>query len=275
MCLFLLLLLLLAFLTKISCYSVSNLPNTKHNAIYFTGGGIFFWWQSGFGQYWNENCQNECNNIPLIGASAGSLTAALIACNVDFYDSLDFVLKQAERERLYDRKSLFLIWGKLIEEWLEYLLPDKLPLQAQENLYIALSPLNVLRVGSRVELVSNFNTKSDLKSALLASCHIPLFLNGKLYTKYKGHRYVDGSLWTFVTNNDERIRPLPRSLSDMDISYSDESIYKCDYEDDEKFAEIRNNMNFVSMASPDGLKEMMQCGYDYAKRQHEGGLLFP
>ena len=181
MCIFLLLLLLLAFLTKISCYSVSNLPNTKHNAIYFrgltkiscysvsnlpntkhnaiyfSGGGIFFWWQSGFGQYWNENCQNECNNIPLIGASAGSLTAALIACNVDFYDSLDFVLKQAERERLYDRKSLFLIWGKLIEEWLEYLLPDKLPLQAQENLYIALSPLNVLRVGSRVELVSNYH----------------------------------------------------------------------------------------------------------------------
>ena len=275
MYLFIIILILASLINSILCYSLPTPPITTHNGLYFKGGGIFFWWQSGFGKYLNENCNNEYNNIPLIGASAGSLTAALLACNIDFNDSLDFVLKQAENERLYERKTLFLIWGKLIENWLDYLLPDELPLQAQKNLYIALTPLNVLRTGSRVELVSNFNTKSDLKSALLASCHIPLFLNGKVYTKYKGHRYVDGSLWTFLSNDDERIRPLPTSLADMDVTYNDESIYKCDYTDDEEFQQIRNNMNFVSMATPNGLKEMMTCGYNYAKRQHESGLLFP
>ena len=80
-----------SLINSISCYSIPTSPIAKHNGLYFRGGGIFFWWQSGFGKYINENCKNECNNIPLIGASAGSLTAALLACNIDFDDSLNFV----------------------------------------------------------------------------------------------------------------------------------------------------------------------------------------
>lgn len=40
--------------------------------------------------------------------------------------------------------------------------------------------------------VSDFGDKSDLVRACLASIHVPFFLNGKLYSQFRGQSCIDG-----------------------------------------------------------------------------------
>ncbi len=39
---------------------------------------------------------------------------------------------------------------------------------------------------SHTQVISEFSTRDELMSALLASCHIPLLSDGNFFTQYKG-----------------------------------------------------------------------------------------
>ena len=234
--------------------------------LYFRGGGIYYYWQAGFCEYLQEKSLGL--GTPMVGASAGALSAAMLSCDCDFRDATDFVVDQADRYRIYERKSLAFIWGGLIDEWLNHVLPDEIPTRAKNDLHVTLTPM---RIWQRPKLVTEFENKHQLKRALMASVHIPFFLNGKLYTKFEGRRYMDGSLYSFVTNSN-RIRPLPYEL---DHTLNDKDIYYVDYNNDKDFLQRNADLNFVSMVSPEGLYSMMDYGYAYAKAEHERGALFP
>jgi hypothetical protein len=65
------------------------------------------------------------DDLQLGGASAGALTATLTAANVDFYEATDLALRMAKEAGIWDRKEgLQGIWGPLISDWLDELLPD-------------------------------------------------------------------------------------------------------------------------------------------------------
>ena len=108
------------------------------SAILFQGGGIYYYWQAGAGiiyciykyniiyifvyipylyakwntslyytvyiaRYLRDVLKEKANTIPCIGASAGSLTATLMLTGVDFQKATDYVVVQAEREKLFER----------------------------------------------------------------------------------------------------------------------------------------------------------------------------
>ncbi len=72
--------------------------------------------------------------------------------------------------------------------------------------------------GFKPTILNNFTSKADIVDACLCSCHIPLFMvpyslaqrvayslnrlfltqDTKLYNKYQGKRYLDGSFYPFV-----------------------------------------------------------------------------
>ena len=59
--------------------------------------------------------KKDIYDIPCIGASAGSLTASLMLTGVDFKKATDFVVEQAEREKLFEKPfglagTLFMIF---------------------------------------------------------------------------------------------------------------------------------------------------------------------
>jgi hypothetical protein len=44
-------------------------PPLNPSCVYFSGAGIYFWWQMGVAKYMKENCQPELfKDIPIIGA---------------------------------------------------------------------------------------------------------------------------------------------------------------------------------------------------------------
>lgn len=68
----------------------------------FPGGGILFWWQAGTIQGLREQCASfdEAN---FIGASAGSLAAALAASGVDMDDAFEHAITLSKRANLWER----------------------------------------------------------------------------------------------------------------------------------------------------------------------------
>ena len=66
----------------------------------------------------------DVSKVSMSGASAGALTATLTAADVDFYDATRLALKLAGEEDVWDRRGgLQVIWGPMIERWLDELLP--------------------------------------------------------------------------------------------------------------------------------------------------------
>jgi hypothetical protein len=176
-----------SFSRHLTVKAVRACQTKKAQGIYFRGGGIYYYWQAGACQYLRDHIDPvTLRDIPVVGASAGSLSATLLKCGVNFYDATAFVVEQAEREKVYEKGSLLGIWGGLVREWLNAMIPDQVEC-SDLNLHITLTPLNPLRP---TFLANDFHDKADLIEACMGSVHIPFFLDWKAYTKYRGRRYV-------------------------------------------------------------------------------------
>eukprot|EP00958_Prasinococcus_capsulatus_P005689 scaffold547_cov384-Prasinococcus_capsulatus_cf.AAC.47 len=89
------------------------------------------------------------------------------------------------------------VWGKLIRSWLDELLPDspRAIEQAKGKLHILVlvQKYPVPIVGLKRECFSEYHSKEDLIECLMASVHIPYFIDGCFYNKFRGASCVDGS----------------------------------------------------------------------------------
>ncbi len=84
-------------------------------------------------------------------------------------------------------------WKMLLKEWLEVLLPSNAHKMCSGRLHVQCQRVFPL---PKMEVISEFRSKSDLISVLLASCHIPFFMDSKLSTTLRGKQfYVDGAMW--------------------------------------------------------------------------------
>jgi predicted acylesterase/phospholipase RssA len=101
-----------------------------------------FYWQAGVITYLREQGY-ELSSCSFAGASAGALTATLTATKVDFYEATELALKLAADAGVWDRRrGLQNLWGPLIEEWLDMLLPESI-----ESVEGRLSLLGKLAIG--------------------------------------------------------------------------------------------------------------------------------
>lgn len=219
------------------------------------GAGIYFFWQLGCAQYMKENC--DLTKVPcFVGASAGSLTAAFLLSNADLKFATQRALDLADRAKVHERKSgLAGVWGVLLREWLQDVIPDTVTAQDLSKLHIAVTP-----TFKASKLVTGFQSKSDLVDACLASCHVPLFLDGRPFTEYRGEPVLDGSFWYFVTKNRENGLPLPSNTTAADMFW-------VDYGDDEPFMNSISG-NILAVITPAEVVEMVEAGYNYMKREH-------
>ena len=229
--------------------------------MYFSGAGIYFWWQAGCAKYIRQFC--DVSEVPIIGASAGSLTSTLLLTGVDLDYAADCVIDIAHQFGVYDsgKKSNFVFWGPLLRNWLEQLLPEELP-DSIDRLQIAITPASPFKAPT---LVSGFKDKEDLIDACMASCHVPLLLDGKPFTEYRGEKYLDGSFWYFVTKDRYTGLPIPDGVNIKNIFW-------VDYCDDEVFMQSISG-NILETVAPNTLRDMMQSGYRFMEREHYEGRL--
>lgn len=205
----------------------------------------------------------------LYGASAGALTASVLAsqaCIAKCCEDVIEVAKEARKRNLGPLHPTFNL-VKVLKSGLDRDLPSDAHIQASGRLCVSLTRVSD---GENV-LVSDFKTKDELIQALVCSCFIPIYC-GLIPPSFKGVRYVDGG----ISDN------LPQSELKNTITispFSGESDI-CPRDNSTSFHELRftntsiqmnlGNMYRLSRAlfppEPKILAEMCQSGYKDALR---------
>uniref|UniRef100_A0A3B3C5T7 PNPLA domain-containing protein n=2 Tax=Oryzias melastigma TaxID=30732 RepID=A0A3B3C5T7_ORYME len=147
--------------------------------------------------------------VCVLGASAGSLIATAVVCEMNMFAIRDEILQFAKHVTLF-------MLGPFdpsikVANWLERLLHKYLPpdahRQARGRLGIA-----VTRVTDGKHLIlSEFHSKEDIVQALLCSCFVPGF-SGYLPPTFRGEHYMDGGL--------SNIQPRLPDSSDVTLTVS-------------------------------------------------------
>ena len=138
--------------------------STTH--IIFPGGGIFFYYQAGLVNFLRE--RYDLSSCTFAGASAGALTATLTAANVDFFEATDLALNMAADAGVWDRSGgLQGIWGPMIEDWLDELLPESID-TLQGRISLLVTPLPSFGKSK----ISRFEDRQDLIKCNMASVHL-------------------------------------------------------------------------------------------------------
>lgn len=235
----------------------SSEASTPH--LVFPGGGIFFYWQAGVVTYLREQGY-QINATTLSGASAGALVATLTCTDVDFYKATELALALAEQAGVWDRKQgLQGIWGPMIEEWLDSLLPEDSAERASNRLSLLVTP--VPSFGKKK--VQQFWNKQDLIRCNMASVHLPWFLDGKLTTNFREHVCIDGS---FLAKPQDYLPATEGSRNGKS------SALILNYNNDPAFQQ-KGLLDFVDALSPKGIWQMLEDGKRYARLLEEKGHL--
>ncbi|XP_037551969.1 patatin-like phospholipase domain containing 3 [Nematolebias whitei] len=205
----------------------------------------------------------------LYGASAGALTASMLAsqaCIAKCCEDVIEVAKEARKRNLGPLHPTFNL-VKVLRSGLNRDLPSDAHVLASGRLCVSLTRVSD---GENV-LVSEFGSKEELIQALICSCFIPIYC-GLIPPSFRGVRYVDGG----ISDN------LPQSEMKNTITispFSGESDI-CPRDNSTSFHELRftntsiqmnmGNLYRLSRAlfppEPKVLAEMCQSGYKDALR---------
>ncbi|EWM20908.1 Acyl transferase/acyl hydrolase/lysophospholipase [Nannochloropsis gaditana] len=220
----------------------------------FPGGGKFFYWQSGVATFLNQHF--DLRSAKLVGASAGSLTATLMACHVDAHHATETAVRILHRYKVYERAmGLVGVWGAVVRDWLWEVLPDNAAELCAGRVHIS-----VLCLPYRRCHVTDFASKEDLIETCLASAHLPLVMDGKPFRLWRGWPCMDGSILAGR-------RDLPANLVDaQQVTF--------DYVEDEQLG-ASHTKEFIALSDPAGLSRLVEMGYRFAERMSHGGLLHP
>lgn len=178
--------------STISTDANGDIDSSRHSGgpcIVFPGGGLFFYWQAGAVAYLRDEGY-DLSDATLSGASAGALSATLARTGVCPYDATELALSMSEEAGVWDRPlGLQGIWGGIICEWLDRLLPLDADERAGDGLHILMTPVPSFGKSR----VSRFEDRRDLIDANMASVHLPWFLDGNLTSTFRGRPHIDGS----------------------------------------------------------------------------------
>lgn len=227
----------------------------------FPGGGIYFYWQAGAVTYLRENGY-DLDATTMTGASAGALTATLAATNVDFYKATELALSLAADAGVWDRSGgLQGIWGPMIHDWLDELLPEDAVDRVNKNARLTLLVTPVPSFGK--EKVRLFRNREDLIQGNTASVHLPWFLDSKLTATFRDRPYIDGS---FLARAEDYHAPTTNAKS----SYNNTLVL--DYNQDPLY-QSQSLLSFVEAVTQDGIYKMLEDGKRYASVMEERGML--
>ncbi|KAM7377841.1 hypothetical protein PAMA_012980 [Pampus argenteus] len=205
----------------------------------------------------------------LYGASAGALTASVLASEASITKCCEDVIEVAKEARKRNLGPLHPTFNlvKVLKSGLDRDLPSDTHILSSGRLCVSLTRVSD---GENV-LVSEFSSKEELIQALICSCFIPIYC-GLIPPSFRGVRYVDGG----ISDN------LPQSELKNTITispFSGESDI-CPRDNSTSFHELRftntsiqinlGNMYRLSRAlfppEPKVLADMCQSGYKDALR---------
>jgi len=228
-------------------------PPAEKQHLIFPGGGIFFWWQAGLVKALQQRYDLQRGDLSMSGASAGSITCVMAACNVDMDAAMNAALRLADEAGVFTRSGgLAGVWGKLIERWLHEMLPDDCHTTCSGKVGISVTALALAFNPIQRKVINTFSSKEDLIDACLTSVHIPYFLDGNFSRTYRGEACVDGSLLFCLLNTPWRA---------SEEFGEKQSAWLLHHAKDEKL--MQRKWGFLETLDKDSLVEMFSMGHDH------------
>lgn len=221
----------------------------------FPGGGIYFYHQAGVLSFLRE--RYDLSACTFAGASAGALTATLAAAGADFAEATRAALALAERAGVWDRSGgLQGVWGPLIAEWLDALLPADIgPLQGRITLLVTPVP------SFGKTKISRFENRADLIQCNMASIHLPWFLDGQWTADFRGRPHIDGS---FLSQESD----YSPDHEGGDAARSNTIVL--DWSQDPALS-AKGGLDIVEALSPEGIYGLLEQGKRYGQVMEDRG----
>ncbi|XP_068162264.1 patatin-like phospholipase domain-containing protein 4 [Antennarius striatus] len=172
-----------------SCHYRKSPPS-----ISFSGSGFMATYQLGVAHCFLNHVPWILSAAPFVlGASAGSLVAAAVVCEISFMTVRDEMLQFAKQLK-------GVILGPLnpsinVFHWLEFILRKHLPPDAHKMANGRLAVAVTRLTDGKLFILSDFQSKDDVLQALLCSCFVPGYC-GLVPPSFKGEFYVDGGFRT-------------------------------------------------------------------------------
>ncbi|KAH7643327.1 patatin-like phospholipase domain-containing protein 2 isoform x1 [Dermatophagoides farinae] len=170
---------------------MAKLDPTKKLSFSFSGCGFLGPYHLGVASCLLKN-KLISPDTKFLGASAGSLVAACLACDIppdEIIGDFIYLAVHVILEKL-DKSSLNI--NRLLYDRLKLKLPNDAHIRANGRLYISVTRISDLKN----VIINQFKSKKELIKALQCSCFIPLW-SGLLPPEFDGISYIDGGL----TNN--------------------------------------------------------------------------
>lgn len=223
----------------------------------FPGGGLFFWWQAG--AITGLARRLDMQSTPLAGASAGALAATLAACEVDMENAFERALALSNEAGVFERGAwgLYGVWGDIVRNWLEELLPHDAAQRCQDRVNLLVRQPVLQYPPVRALEISSFSGRADLIDCCMASVHVPLFLDRRLTTEFRGARCFDGSLEIWGLPKVEY--PMPEQFSTVPV------IRVSPFKDPRMRARYSRTSDFLRLSDVDAIREMMIWGQTFAE----------
>lgn len=234
-------------------YRSDRIATTECPHLIFPGAGLFFYWQAGVVSYLRQSGY-DLSKTTMSGASAGSITATLAATDVCFSNATDTALRLGREAGVWHRPmGLMGVWGSLIEDWLDEILPKNAAELANGRITILLT--TIPKLGK--QRVSRFVDRDDLIRCNISSIHLPLFLDGKFASNYRGFLHIDGSFLStpadhLCGDSGEQTYESATVAPFLVFDFQHDPILKGRKED------------FVKLASEDGIRSLLDRGMEYA-----------
>ncbi|XP_041654673.1 patatin-like phospholipase domain-containing protein 2 [Cheilinus undulatus] len=160
------------------------------HSISFSGSGFLATYQLGVTQCFLNYAPWILSTAPcVLGASAGSLVAAAVVCEMSPVTIREEVLNFAKQMKSFTLGPLNPSINVL--RWLESVLNKYLPPDAHQLANGRLAVAMTRMTDSKLTIMSKFYSKEDVVQALLCSCFVPGYC-GLLPPSFHGEYYVDG-----------------------------------------------------------------------------------
>lgn len=197
----------------------------------------------------------DLSRTQLIGVSAGGLAVTLAECGVNPDKAIKAAFRIADEEGVWGRGpgGLVGIWGPLVRQWLEELLPEDAGRRCTGRVKLVVTEVPSLRL----QYIDSFESKQDVIDANMASVHIPFLLDGNPTTWFRGKQLMDGSLYDFIFGNNSG------------LITCDGNAFVVDYFTDDQLQYSR--LDFLKLSDIESVLKLERAGYAFAERMDEAG----
>jgi hypothetical protein len=239
----------------------------------FPGGGSFFWWQIGAAGRLAELFDTA--TLTQTGYSSGALAAVLSRCGVDVSNAYQVAMRLAHAADVFNNPlGLCGKWGNMVEDWLRLILPEDAHERCSGTTGILVTTLTPLL---HPERVANFRSREHLIGCLMASTHIPFFMDGRLTrtlsvsrdrASARSYRAVDGGFLEFLGLKSPKalFRGSRGRLRAAAAAAADEHLVLLDPFKDGAFVSACSAHGW-SMLRPDGVIEFIEYGAHFVEEQ--------